>query len=1185
MRNRLLVLLSIFMMLCSVFTVKINADVAYDSITYSEQDMNDIRAIAYPKSFAVYDNNDNKLVGISINYSYKYENEYGFDIHISNATYRAIRSDREKYRLHVTYNDGVTVDHGPLYKIAYQKEESPENIMSYSPEKAKYKELYYVIIDRDIYDVQIGFNNNTLLLNDYSEENGKVIWSVNYRQNSLDLRNAFSQYLTDPENNFTLSYNKTSDDSTVSFERKDFSVSDNGQLYLSYTVDGESGTFILDSNGGGGGSGYEYDSSKSDVTVVIDKDDQGRYTVNAFKAGEHFDTIYGDTASARNALIGAVQYLQGYVKSRIVLNTNLIWNSNIDSDNDVAIDHQYIEGWQIDYDHPEKPDNGLNIDLNGHDITGFRLFVSGSWAYIYLSNSQSTVSNIIFNSGDPAIINNGNVFLLDKVKVNNTEGCGIVVNSVAEKTYIGKDAVIDAKTGVSFTNGGNVSADDLACTMTLLGTINASLFGISFNVIDNNPKHRFIINLDGEENSHSKVSCSTGTGIYVNGNPEVDIMYCDINAAKALEIGGGTYTVTCSKIKSSNGPLFTVKNDSGDSRDTSISIKADSGVELIATDYIVSANANNDKIKDISFYAEESEVENGFIQYGTGLVNDAIAAKAKVRGGCYSKNDIINYLADPALSVVQSGKYQGFYTVVIPNPVEDVTDYEALKTALQSSIVTTINVKNNISGSEDILFDCNVSKRINLNGNTLSGFALHAMTDVVKQAGDENVLTVNNGTLANSSGSALIIDGPRTFLNGVTVNSPNNDAILLKNSEFNSDKNTVIKGKQGIVINENEEKKDHLVSVYMDGSKVNTVDSAVRVDHTTDAHHTYITLKNCNLTLSSDQNPILDINNNAVVEINASYLSGGSCGVDFDDQNIKKVGDNFYSRLRIINQTVIISKTGLHLAKETEFESYDTIIQALRNVIEAYDETHVLIASGYYSSDNGAIIELIEGRSQIDYRSILSGFYSHDIDEYIVNGIRENFSYVCSQIAETGVYKFRVLRMYDGNVFFNPQYIGNYIENSYFTRDIDTNIDLLSRAISDLDYGEDVILSVEDARNQDGIDSFPVGDYVDYFDIYLNRKTENVEEADGYVLIKISYENADDLKIYHKHGEAIYPIRKVAPAYGKALIEECYYVENGAVYIVVKKFSLFGIQDNGSAVAYDSRTITPTYTIPKTGIE
>ena len=231
MRNRLLVLLSIVMMLCSVFTVKINADVAYDSITYSEQDLKDISGIAYPKSFAVYDNNDNKLVGISINYSYKYENEYGFDIHISNATYRAIRSDREKYRLHVTYNDGVTVDHGPLYKIAYQKEESPENIMSYSPEKAKYKELYYVIIDRDIYDVQIGFNNNTLLLNDYSEENGKVIWSVNYRQNSLDLRNAFSQYLTDPENNFTLSYKKTSDDSTVSFERKDFSVSDNGQLY------------------------------------------------------------------------------------------------------------------------------------------------------------------------------------------------------------------------------------------------------------------------------------------------------------------------------------------------------------------------------------------------------------------------------------------------------------------------------------------------------------------------------------------------------------------------------------------------------------------------------------------------------------------------------------------------------------------------------------------------------------------------------------------------------------------------------------------------------------------------------------------------------------------------------------------------------------------------------------------
>ncbi|MBQ1566525.1 MAG: hypothetical protein IIZ80_01390, partial [Erysipelotrichaceae bacterium] len=335
---------------------------------------------------------------------------------------------------------------------------------------------------------------------------------------------------------------------------------------------------------------------------------------------------------------------------------------------------------------------------------------------------------------------------------------------------------------------------------------------------------------------------------------------------------------------------------------------------------------------------------------------------------------------------------------------------------------------------------------------------------------------------------------------------------------------------------------------------------------------------------SSDQNPILDINNNAVVEINASYLSGGSCGVDFDDQTIKKVGDNFYSRLRIINQTVIISKTGLHLAKETEFESYDTIIQALNNVIEAYDETHVLIASGYYSSDNGAIIELIEGRSQINYRSILSGFYSHDIDEYIVNGIRENFSYVCSQIAETGVYRFRVLRMYDGNVFFNPQYIGHF-EDNYFTRDIDTNIDLLSRAISDLDYGEDVILSVEDARNQDGIDSFPVGDYVDYFDIYLNRKTENVEEADGFVLIKISYENADDLKIYHKHGEAIYPIRKVAPAYGKALIEECYYVENGAVYIVVKKFSLFGIQDNGSAVAYDSRTITPTYTIPKTGIE
>ena len=1186
MRNKLLAVLSIVMLLCGVFTVKIiGVEVEFDNIAYSEQDMDAISGIAYPVNFAVYDANQNKLNGISINYSYVWQNEYGFDIHISNETYRAIRADREKYRLYVKYSNDVTVDHGPLYRNAYQKEESEDKIMKYSPEGANYKELYYVIIERDIYDVQISFDNKTLLLNDYSEDNGKVIWTQNFRQNSDNTVNAFYHYIADQNNDFTLTFKKKSDNSVVSYTRNSFTVSDNGKMYLEYTVDGESGTIILENNGGsGGGSGYEYDSDKSDVTVLIDKDDQGRYTVNAYKGETLINTIYGDTPSARNALIGAVNYLQGYVKSKVLLNTDLIWDTNIDNDNDIELDHQYIKGWQIDYNNPENPDNGLDIDLNGHNINGFRLSVPGSWAFIYLNNTnKNNTSNITFNSGDPALSNSGNVFLLGKVQVLNSDGSGIVIFKEAEKTYIGKDAIVDAKTGVSFVSNTDVVEDDLTCSLTVLGKINAALTGISFNLIDNNTKHKYFIHLEGNDDSHPVIT-SSGTGISVIGKPEVILVNCEINAVKALEVGGGIYTVGSSKIKSTNGPLFSIETNSEDSRETSITIKADSGVELVATDYIVSATADNSMIKEISFYAEDSEVENGFIQYEEGLVNGIGADKVDVRGGCYSKDDIGNYLVDAALSVVPSTKYQGFYTVVIPDSTVEVTDYETLKAALQSNIVTTINVMNNITGSIDIVFDCKVSKRINLNGKTISGFALNAITNEVKQSGDENSLTVNDGILYNSNGDALIIDGPRTFLNKVTVDSPNNNAILLKNGDFNTDENTVISGKQGIIIDENKEKEGHAVSINMNGTKVNTVGSAFKVINTTDDHHTYINLKKCNITVTSDENPILDIDNNAVIEIDASYLSGGSCGVDFDNTKIKKVGENFYSRLRIINETNIISKKGLHLAKEVEFESYDTIIQAVNNVIEAYDETHILIASGYYSSENGNIIFLEGGESRIEERTILSGFYSHFINDYIVNGIRDNFRYVCEQVSNTGVYKFRVMKMFGNGVFFNPQYIGSFDE-TYFTREIDTDIDLVGRSLKDLDLGEAVILSVEDARYDEGIDSFPGGDYADYFDIYLNRKTEQIEEADGYVVIKISYENADNLKIYHKHGNAVYQIKKVAPAYGSSMIEECYYVENGAIYIVVKKFSLFGIQDNGSAVPYDNRTVTPTYTIPKTGIE
>ncbi|MBQ3295160.1 MAG: hypothetical protein IJH00_01560 [Erysipelotrichaceae bacterium] len=1184
MRNKIFAVLSIVMLLFGVFPAKISADdVTYDNIAYSEQDMNDISGIAYPKSFAVYDNNDNKLNGISINYSYKYENEYGFDIHISNATYRAIRSDREKYRLHVTYNDDVTVDHGPLYKIAYQKEESPENIMSYSPQNAKYKELYYVIIDRDIYDVQVNFNNNVLLLNDYSEENGKVIWSQNFRQNTDATLNAFYEYIADSNDDFTLTFKKRSDNNDVTYHRDEF-TEDNGKLYLVYEINGESGSFILDTNGGGGGgSGYEYDSSKSDVTVVIDKDDQGRYTVNAFKAGKHFDTIYGYTPSARDALISAVDYLQGYVKSKILLNTDLTRDSNIDNDNDIELNHDYIKGWQINFNDLENTNNGLNIDLNGHDITGFRLSIPGSWAIIFLTNSSNTASNITLNSENTVINNEGNVFLLGKVNVINTDGTGISIFKNAEKTYINKDAGINAVTGVEFVNSGNVGNDDLNCSLTVLGSITASSTGISFNAVDDNSKHRYYIDLYGTDQSRSVIN-SNDKGISVTGKPEVNLMNCNISAKNAFYVSGGNYDITSCKITSSDGPLFFVDTNSEDSRQTSITIKADSGVELEATDYIVLANADNDNFKEASFYAEDSEVSNGYIKYGQGLVSDISAAKVKVRGGCYSKNDISSYLVDPLLSVVPSTKYQGFYTVVIPDSTKEVSDYESLKEALESVIITTINVNKDILGSQNINFNCDVSKRINLNEKELSGFALIANTEEVKQSGDENTLTINNGIISNENGNALVLNGPRTFLNKVVINTENNEAIILKNGELIADADTHITGYKGIVISEDEQKSGHLANVNLNGTNVITNDSAIDVVNTTDKHHTYIWLIDCTLTMLSEENPLLDIKDNAVIEIDASTLIGGSYAVYFDDENIKKVGNNFYSRLRIVNESNIISVKGLRLAEEVECESYDTIIMADSNVIETYDQTHLLIASGYYATDTGEIIVILGERGNIEDRTILSGYYSHDMDEYIINGQREGFRYVCEQISTTGVFRFRVMKQFGDNVFFNPQYVGTFDED-YFTRDIDTDLDLLADALKNLKDEDTVILSVEDARHDEETKSFPEGEYEDYYDIYLNRKTEQVEEADNYVIVKIRYENADNLKIYHKHGNNITQIKKVEPAYGKSLIEECYFVEDGAINIVVKRFSLFGIQDYGSVVPVEKRASTPSYVMPKTGIE
>lgn len=506
--------------------------------------------------------------------------------------------------------------------------------------------------------------------------------------------------------------------------------------------------------------------------------------------------------------IEAVNTIEEYLSGKIILTSDIEINDNL-----TIVHSGRNEGTGGETIHQGDPGFGLDIDLNGHNITVAKdkiLTLTGNVIHFYnsqysglevVSGDATKAAPCISGNAEVLINNSSTLYFEDDIKIVNNGGVAILGNGNQINLY--------EKVSVSGVKGIVLNTEDSFnyIDATENTTISASNDAVTINAKDGQVPSTGLM---------GKIISTDGAGVVVNSKAKKQTAYDSINISAnitaktaGIKILSGEINVHSADI-TSEGPGILIDNDNyEDGTFVNIDIeyaKINTGSKPIIKETLDSGTSN---VKMIV-------IENGEYLYEStpfDLYNENLYLR--LTGGSYS-SDVSGYINSDYYECFEDDS--NFYHVVAKQI--DVSNEEEFTQAINNG-VANIHVIDNISFNNQFEFNIkSLPLKISLDKEA-KGIENITLTNISLIV-DKNTECLNNNSALtiegkgklvynNSSVNVISLDrGVLKLFDGVEIENKAGTAIKFKSSEVNVGEDVEVIGRTAIYIDSSDSTSTHL---------------------------------------------------------------------------------------------------------------------------------------------------------------------------------------------------------------------------------------------------------------------------------------------------------------------------------------------------------------------------------------